>query len=401
MNNSQSLFANFEQLGSKTLNLMKNHSFSSPGSKQSTLNKFLRTWSLTEASSLIGRTTQCIRDHENKVNGLPKPKTTKNNKRYYTLEDINNIRKYFGTKPFKPPSSIPAIIAFTNFKGGVAKTTSAVHAAHYFSRAGYRVLLTDLDSQASTTSSFGYAPDEDIKNNETLKPFLLGKLEHIKEIITHTYWPNLDLIPANLSLYGIELELPVLRENALKSGQDLSIFSLLHNGFTQIYENYDIIIIDCPPAMSILNTNALCAANALIVPCPPAIPDIASMFQFFGMISDALKKLQNKEFNFIRILITRHDGGKTSYEIATVLRKLFGAYVMRNEMSTTQAIIQCRAELNSIYETTTYKGSKQTLLRAQQIFDSINRELEEYILESWGLMEETIHKAKQTEVNYA
>ena len=394
MNNSQKLFANFEQLGSKALNLMKKNSFSSPI-------KSLKTWSLTEASSLIGRTPQCIRDHENKPNGLLKPKITKNNKRYYTLEDINNIRKYFGTEPLKSHPPIPAIIAFTNFKGGVAKTTSAIHAAHYFARAGYKVLLTDLDSQASTTSSFGYAPDEDIKNDETLRPFLLGKVENIREVITNTYWTNLDLIPANLSLYGIELELPVLRENALKSGRDLSIFSLLHNGFTQIYEEYDIIIIDCPPAMSILNTNALCAANALIVPCPPAIPDIASMFQFFGMISDALKKLQNKEFNFIRILITRHDGGKTSYEIATVLRKLFGAYVMRNEMLTTQAIIQCRAELNSIYETATYKGSKQTLIRAQQIVDSINRELEEYILESWGLTDEINYQAKPTEATYA
>lgn len=401
MNNSQTLFANFEQLGSKALNLMKKHSFSLSKEKQSLENKSLRTWSLTEASTLIGRTAQCIRDHESKANGLPKPKVSKNNKRYYTLDDINNIRKYFGTEPLKSNSKIPAIIAFTNFKGGVAKTTSAIHASHYFARAGYKVLLADLDSQASTTSSFGYAPDEDIKNDKTLRPFLLGQIENIQEIITNTYWPNLDLIPANLSLYGIELELPVLRENALKSGRDLSIFSLLHNGFTQVYEKYDIIIIDCPPAMSILNTNALCAANALVVPCPPAIPDIASMFQFFGMISDALKKLQNKEFNFIRILITRHDGGKTSYEIATVLRKLFGAYVMRNEMSTTQAIIQCRAELNSIYETSTYKGSKQTLLRALQIVDSINRELEEYVLESWGLSEEINPKSKQTEVNYA
>ena len=180
MNNSQKLFANFEQLGSKALNLMKKNSFSSPI-------KSLKTWSLTEASSLIGRTPQCIRDHENKPNGLLKPKITKNNKRYYTLEDINNIRKYFGTEPLKSHPPIPAIIAFTNFKGGVAKTTSAIHAAHYFARAGYKVLLTDLDSQASTTSSFGYAPDEDIKNDETLRPFLLGKVENIREVITNKF----------------------------------------------------------------------------------------------------------------------------------------------------------------------------------------------------------------------
>jgi chromosome partitioning protein len=231
----------FERVGAKALEVMRKKSFLPQKSK------VLRTWNLTEVSQLVGKSTKTIRDNEKK-NSLSEPKIDpKNSKRFYNLKDINSIRSFFNINPQKPPSAPPAIIAFTNFKGGVAKTTSAVHAAHFFAKSGYKTLIIDTDSQASATSAFGYAPDEHIHDNQTLLPFFLGKTANLRDSILTTYWDGLDLIPANLKLYEIELELPTIKDRAANKGKKFNIYDILDEGLTQIYDDYDVIIIDCPP----------------------------------------------------------------------------------------------------------------------------------------------------------
>src|SRR3546814_19053740 len=78
------------------------------------------------------------------------------------------MREVFGTRPWRAATDTPAIISISNFKGGVAKTTLALHAAQHFAIRGYRVLLVDCDSQASTTMMFGYRPDVDLGEDDTL-----------------------------------------------------------------------------------------------------------------------------------------------------------------------------------------------------------------------------------------
>lgn len=369
-------FEKFEIAGSRALEIMREKSFSPQQIKT------LKNWNLTEAAKMVQKSVKTIREHEKK-SLLPAPKIV-NNKRQYTLGDINKLRKYFKTLPTKNANLPPSILAFTNFKGGVAKTTGAIHAAQYFAKNGYKVLLIDSDSQASTTSSFGYAPDEHIKENQTLLSFFLGRTDFLESLIIPTYWDNLDLIPANLKLYEVELELPAIRDRALNAGKTFSIHNLLDSGLKQIYHVYDVIIIDCPPSMSILNTNALFAANALIIPCPPELPDVASMIQFFGMIKGTIRRTNKNYYDFVRIMITKHDGNKAANSIIAMLRKIYGSHVMRAEMFNTQVIKKARAEMKSIYEIEKYKGSKQTLMRAVNIVDSVNKEIEEYIHDSWN-----------------
>ena len=144
--------------------------------------------------------------------------------RTYSLDQINLIREHFNTRPGKTEKDETAILAFANFKGGAAKTTSAVHAAMYFAKAGYKTLFIDCDSQASATQIFGYNPDEHIKNEDTLLNCLTAD-SSLNSVIRKTYWPGLDLIPANLALYGAEFTLPVKRANFL--AQDIPL-SLIH-----------------------------------------------------------------------------------------------------------------------------------------------------------------------------
>ena len=108
--------------------------------------------------------------------------------------------------PTKPKNSEACIISVANFKGGVAKTTTSVHLAQYLSLKGYKVLFIDCDSQGSGTQYFGLIPDTEVRDDQTLYGALSNKIKLEINHPTKTHWPNLDIIPANLSLYGVEFD---------------------------------------------------------------------------------------------------------------------------------------------------------------------------------------------------
>ena len=376
MKNDYHLFAGFEERGNKILSVLHENALGHNS------NKTLRKWNLSEVSELVGRTSHTLIKHINKGH-IKKPQSQSNNQRIYSIEDINTIRDYFKTRPSKPIDKEAQIIAFTNFKGGVAKTTSSVHAAHYFARAGYKVLFIDADSQGSGTSSFGYAPDHHFSQEETLLPLFTNFKLDIKTLIKKTYWNGLDLIPANLSLYSVELQAPIIGNKLNAEGKIYPSHAILNNAISKIKNDYDVIIIDCPPSMSFLNTNALYAADGLIIPCPPELPDVASMFQFFEMIKGILKRHPEKAYNFVRILMTKIDGSDMSNLVTQTIRKLYTPYVMHAAMHNTQVIKKARANMKSVYEIEVYSGSKKTLDRAIHIVDEVNKEIELLVKTVW------------------
>src|SRR3546814_626150 len=175
----------------------------------------------------------------------PFPYTTlfrsKNNRRVgYTLGQLNDMRGTFGTRPWRQASDPCAIIAFQNFKGGVGKSTTAVHAAQNFAIKGYRVLLIDCDSQASATTLFGYVPDLDLSEDDTLYPFLReGERDTLEYAIRKTHFDGLDLIPANLHLFQSEYEIAA----RMARGQGI-LLNRLAQGIASVSELYDVVILD-------------------------------------------------------------------------------------------------------------------------------------------------------------
>ncbi len=144
------------------------------------------------------------------------------------------------------------IIAICNQKGGTGKTTSAVNISAFLALAGRKVLLVDLDPQANATSGVG------VDKKQVKKSIYHVMLEGIdsKEVIVETDVKNLFLIPANVDLTGAEVELvaQMSRENRLKKA------------FEQTKDEFDFLIIDCPPSLGLLTINALTAADSVIVP---------------------------------------------------------------------------------------------------------------------------------------
>ena len=126
------------------------------------------TFQIGKAADLVGRTTAAIREAESDGRLVPPPRADNGRRMGYTLAQLNDMRGTFGTRPWREPEDPCSIIAVQNFKGGVGKSTVSVHLAQYLAIRGYRVLLIDCDSQASATTLFGYVPDLDLDEDETL-----------------------------------------------------------------------------------------------------------------------------------------------------------------------------------------------------------------------------------------
>lgn len=148
------------------------------------------------------------------------------------------------------------IIAVTNIKGGVGKTTTAVNLAYLCAAAGQRTLLWDLDAQGGATYILGIDPGE--QEFASAKKLLAGKCD-VPELILETGYPNLDLLPANLSYRKFDIHLNARKkptERLLKMSRTLREF-------------YEVLFLDCPPGISLLSENVLRAADVAMVPLLP------------------------------------------------------------------------------------------------------------------------------------
>ena len=144
------------------------------------------------------------------------------------------------------------IIAISNQKGGVGKTTTEINLSACLAEKGKKVLVIDMDPQGNTTSGLGV----DKENVEHTSYELLFETVTVKETITKSVMETLDVIPSERGLAGAEIEIV---------GKDNREF-VLKNQLEKVKDNYDFIIIDCPPSLNILTVNAMTTADTVIVP---------------------------------------------------------------------------------------------------------------------------------------
>ncbi|KEJ88136.1 AAA family ATPase [Sulfitobacter donghicola] len=352
-------------------------------------------FTVRKAAEMVGRSDKLIRDAE--ADGrLPQPEKdpTTGRRTGYSLAQVNEMRRVFGTLPHRAPEDPAMVLAVQNFKGGVGKSTTVCHLAQYLALKGYRVCVIDCDSQASTTSVFGLNPDIDVdEEEETLYPFFRhGGPKTLHYALRGTYWPGIALIPANLGLYDAEYEF------AARMARDQSfVLDRLREGIESIKDEFDVILMDPPPALGMLSLSVLRAANAIVIPAPPNNIDFGSTAHFLKMMGATLNELARaggaRDYSFIKILATKMNDGKSAHQaIKRMMDAVFPHDMLNAVLKDSAEIDNAAANLATVYELTGASTRTETHRRCRAYLDAVNGEIELLIRKTWPSHHQSLRK---------
>lgn len=344
---------------------------------------------IAEAAQLLGCSTNRIRMAEDDGR-LPPPPPSENGRRPgYTVEELLNMRQVLGASPARAPLDVPAIIAVQNFKGGVGKSTVTTHLAHYFAVQGYRVLVVDCDSQATTTTLFGFNPHFNITREETLYPYLSidPTQADLLYAVKKTPWPNVDLIPSNLELFDVEYELAAAGADG---GSILATrFRKLKAGLNDLARDYDVVILDPPPALGTISLAVMQAANALLVPLAATTPDFCSTVQFLSMMDQVLHQLTEAgidvQYDFVRLICSKFDGNDPSHAmVRQIMEQAFGPALLPVPILESAEISHAAMRMMTIYELDRPIGTARTHKRCKANLDEALGQVEALVRRNWG-----------------
>ena len=208
------------------------------------------------------------------------------------------------------------IVSIANQKGGVGKTTTSINLSTILAKKGKKVLMIDADPQGNASSGVGIDRDE---IEQSVYDVLINDVQ-IEQVVKKTNIKNLYIVPSNINLAGAEVELVSVmsREHRLKEKLDI------------IKEEYDFIIIDCPPSLGLITLNAFTASNSVLIPVQCEYYALEGLGQLLNTIS-LVKKHLNKDIEIEGALLTMYDiRTNLSNQVVKEVKKYFNEKVYKN-----------------------------------------------------------------------
>lgn len=373
---------------STRLNQLRLESF--PPNAQKTLRKF----AMPEVARFLGVSPNNLKRIHLEGKG-PDPEVRAGGRRFYSADQILELRFFLdkngksGAKKYVPhrrDGDRLQIISVVNFKGGSAKTTTTVHLAQHLALTGHRVLVVDLDPQASLSALFGFQPELDnnpsvydaIRYDEAKRP--------IRGLISKTNFPSLDIIPANLELSEYEFETPI----AAQSGREGKLFfTRLSRALQDVDKDYDIVIFDCPPQLGYLTLTAVTAATSMLITVHPEMLDLMSMSQFLLTLGNFTKSLMKAgaqvELDWLRYLITRYEPTDVPQaQMLGFMQSMLAEDILNQPMVKSTAISDAGLTKQSLFEVERAKFNRETYDRAYDCMFNVNSEVQTLIHRTWG-----------------
>lgn len=210
------------------------------------------------------------------------------------------------------------VIAIVNQKGGVGKTTTSINLSASLGILNKKVLLVDLDPQGNATTGVGIDKGDIASSVYEV----LTKKEQINNSIITTKSKNLDILPAYLNLAGVDMELIELERRAKEYGEHFNRVTRLKEEIDKVKGRYDFVIIDCPPSLGILTTNALASADSVLIPVQCEYFALEGIMQLINTIMLAQRKV-NPNLDIEGVLLTMFSNTNLGIEVIESIKSFF------------------------------------------------------------------------------
>jgi chromosome partitioning protein len=329
-------------------------------------------------------------------------------RRHFSLAEAREYVRRLSGIPFRPTGTQAAVISIVNFKGGSAKTSTTFNLAQGLTLRGRKVLVIDLDAQASSTTLTGLIPPVEVNQYQTAAPLfykprpaawrdaegseveappesaswrdedgnVVAKPDVLEDgqvavlvdgtqlyfdggfvrpdtleyAVQPTYWDGLDIVPATPGLYNAEILLPISSQDP-----DVKWWNVINRAIEPLREQYDYILFDTAPALSYLAVNAVMASDALVMPVPPETLDFASSVAFWNMLSETVGALNTsrhvqKDFAFMRVLLSKVDKAFSTSMVRDWIMKAYGQYVLPVEVPKNMAGSLTAVKLGTVFD---------------------------------------------------
>jgi len=349
-----------------------------------------------EVGELCGLTRQQVQYLATKGDGvLPGGQSTgpgRSRSRLFTLAEARNwvqqVSEIYQTPLVAGPSDFEGKVLVTSqLKGGSAKTTTTMCLAQGLSLRGRKVLVIDLDPQASLSELCGLYAEKEVFPDDTVLPYiydqkveggLLGKVQK-------TYWDGLDIIPAHTELVGAEYHLPAMQMKL--SG--FKFWQVLRDGLAPLRKHYDYIILDTSPSLSYLNLNALLAADAMVMPMVPENLDFFSSLSFWRLFSDVAKSFikyeTNKKYDFVSVLLTRVNYSNTSAApvVRTWAQGAYRHWLSQFEVPASSVMSSGALAFTTVFDISSSHSQAKSLARIKQPLVDYCRWVDDMFVQQW------------------